>query len=266
LVNDNSSDLYYERAWAQIAGSLSHEEEERIKQTLSLIPEDCTSLLDVACGDGRMTNYLIPCLGKVVGLERSREALRHVKADRVLGTLESLPFADGSFDLVLCCEVLEHLSFEVYPRAIEEMQRIASKHVIVTVPNRENLKKSLVTCPSCGCRFNPWRHLRSFNPQALSRLFTRFRLQVLRSSQPVEIYPSLLLKGAKLAGLVPRQAFPSKAVCPQCSYRQATTQASLAINGGRGSGLLVRLARGLAKWLVPRSKRSTWLLALYQRT
>jgi len=265
LVNDNFTDEYYERAWAQIVHSISPQEEERIKQTLSLIPEDCSSVLDVGCGDGRITNRLISCCSKVVGLEQSREALSHVRVERVLGTMDSLPFIDSSFDLVLCCEVLEHLPFKIYPGALEEIQRVTAKYILVTVPNKEHLAKSLVICPRCGCRFSPWRHLRSFNPETLVKLFTGFRLHILRSCQSIKVYPRLLIDGARFVGLLPKKSFPATALCPQCGYHQAGIQTSLVINAGQKSSLLVRLVRPVAKRVVPRRKQATWLMALYQR-
>ncbi|MCL0058162.1 class I SAM-dependent methyltransferase [Dehalococcoidia bacterium] len=125
---------------------LSPQEEERINETISLIPEDCCSILDAGCGDGRITNPLTSGYGRVVGLERSQEALRHVKAEKILGSIESLPFPDKEFDLVLCCEVLEHLPFKVYPRVLTELERVARKYIIVTVPNNEDVRRALITC------------------------------------------------------------------------------------------------------------------------
>lgn len=192
LRESRFADEYYERAWSQITSSISSQEEERIRQTISLIPEGVSSILDVGCGDGRITNQLICRYGKVVGLESSREALRYVKAEKVLGNIDYLPLPDRSFDLVLCCEVLEHLPFKVYPKAVEEIERVAAKYIIVTVPSNQDIKASLVTCPYCGCKFNANRHLRSFDSKKLKGLFNQFRLQ--SSQSCMKAYPNILNK------------------------------------------------------------------------
>jgi ubiquinone/menaquinone biosynthesis C-methylase UbiE len=44
-----------------------------------------------------------------------------------------LPFPTTSFDLVICCETLEHLKDP--QRAIKEIQRVTKKYCILTVPN-----------------------------------------------------------------------------------------------------------------------------------
>jgi 2-polyprenyl-3-methyl-5-hydroxy-6-metoxy-1,4-benzoquinol methylase len=51
----------------------------------------------------------------------------------VYATAERLPFADDSFDVVSVCEVLEHL--QKPENALDEALRVASRAVVVTVPN-----------------------------------------------------------------------------------------------------------------------------------
>jgi len=207
------TDSYYDRHWSLVE-SLSLQEEERIRQTISLIPEDVSSILDVGCGDGRITNCLVPRCSRVTGLERSEEALRHVKTEKILGSIDSLPFQDRSFDLVFCCEVLEHLPFTAYAKALAEIEKVATKYIIVTVPNNEDIGQALVTCPHCGCVFHPWGHLRRFRLEDMANLFDEFSVQVTRLYQPRgKVYPSFMIKIGKLLKLVP--AFPADALCPQ---------------------------------------------------
>jgi len=50
------------------------------------------------------------------------------------GDIRRLPFADGSFDSILIAEVLEHLPFDELPRCLEELARVARRHVVITLP------------------------------------------------------------------------------------------------------------------------------------
>ena len=43
--------------------------------------------------------------------------------------IENLPFEDNSFDLVLCCEVLEHLPDDIYQDALKEIQRVSNEYI-----------------------------------------------------------------------------------------------------------------------------------------
>jgi len=264
LSQHGFTDEYYERAWSRIALSTSPKEERRIKETLSLLPQDVTSILDAGCGDGRITNRLIPQYSKVVGLESSREALRNVKTEKLLGSVDSLPFPDKSFDLVLCCEVLEHLPFEVYPRARSELQRVADKYILVSVPYEQDIERMLVKCPYCGCMFVPARHVCSFNLRNTADLFSEFKVQYYNFCAPVKRYGRLLLKAARLTGFLPRH-LPMEALCPQCGYSPSLDAGSEKATFGRHDSLPVRLLRPWARRLVPAKRKATWLVILYRR-
>jgi ubiquinone/menaquinone biosynthesis C-methylase UbiE len=66
--------------------------------------------------------------------DRNMEPINFLTAD-----LFRLPFADASLDMILCCEVVEHLPEPQI--AIEEMVRILKPggYALITTPNPENL-------------------------------------------------------------------------------------------------------------------------------
>jgi len=71
------------------------------------------SALDLGCGDGRLTaelraGELVAADVSEVALERARVRVPSATAVRVAPD-EPLPLADGSFDLVLCAETIEHV-------------------------------------------------------------------------------------------------------------------------------------------------------------
>ncbi|MFN7148259.1 MAG: class I SAM-dependent methyltransferase [Microthrixaceae bacterium] len=104
------------------------------------------SILDVGCGPGGGTTSLA-ALGNVVGLDPSPDALSllrrrdpSVRATR--GRVEQLPFADASFDVVTCVDVLYTVG--PHTRAIEEMGRVLAPGgtLVVVEPAFELLRRA----------------------------------------------------------------------------------------------------------------------------
>jgi ubiquinone/menaquinone biosynthesis C-methylase UbiE len=94
-----------------------------------------TTILDVGCGDGTLMTHLG---GNCVGIDVSEEALRSARANSgaevVLASASALPFRDGSFDLVICTEVLEHI--DDMEAAIGQLVSVAKQDgtIHLTVP------------------------------------------------------------------------------------------------------------------------------------
>jgi SAM-dependent methyltransferase len=55
----------------------------------------------------------------------------------VTADVRKLPFGDSSFDLVMACQVLEHIPFEEFTRAIKELSRVTSRFAIISLPMRK---------------------------------------------------------------------------------------------------------------------------------
>ena len=96
-------------------------------------------VLDVGCGKGFLVKDLrVECPGlEAFGVDISRYALMHCERDvagRVhLGSAESLPFPDRSFDAVVSINTLHNLSRERVIVAIKEIERLAPGHAFVQV-------------------------------------------------------------------------------------------------------------------------------------
>jgi ubiquinone/menaquinone biosynthesis C-methylase UbiE len=79
----------------------------------------CKRILDAGCGNGRYSRYLLRHADvdavvtafdlSVNMLLRARHRLRGGRATHVAADLTRLPYAEGSFDAVVCGWVLEHL-------------------------------------------------------------------------------------------------------------------------------------------------------------
>lgn len=272
MTNPGFYDQFYEfdTSWGNEERSAA--EEERIRVTVSAIPEGCSSVLDVGCGDGRITSRLVSKCETVCGLDRYKSPLRFFNGQKVLGSVECLPFADSTFDLVLCTEVIEHLPYHAYRKSLAELQRVAGKHIIITVPNSEELRKKSIACPHCGCISDPDRHLRSFDQESLSRLFDKFSMVKFRYCGPAtktREYPAFLVAVARFLGVVPGSVPPSISpafICPQCGYSPPTSRETGEATRSQERILgPVRLFRLLARpFLLSRRREGVWLLALYQ--
>ena len=52
----------------------------------------------------------------------------------VCASVSRLPFGDGSFDVVVCCQVLEHLPFDDSLRALTEIRRVCRVGSVISLP------------------------------------------------------------------------------------------------------------------------------------
>lgn len=52
----------------------------------------------------------------------------------ILGSVLEMPLKNNSFDLLVCCQVLEHLPFGKFEDALREIYRVSKKSVIISLP------------------------------------------------------------------------------------------------------------------------------------
>jgi len=65
----------------------------------------------------------------------------------VAASVTVIPFADNSFDVVACYEVLEHLPYENFKKAIREIFRISNSYAILSLPDASRVYSLYVQVP-----------------------------------------------------------------------------------------------------------------------
>lgn len=88
------------------------------------------SVLEIGIGNSTVTSYLRQH-GVAVGTCDIDAKLR---PDHV-ADIRSLPFDDDSFDVVMACEVLEHLPWPAVEEALRELHRTSRRYVVLSLPH-----------------------------------------------------------------------------------------------------------------------------------
>lgn len=133
-------------------------------------------VLDAGCGTAYGTAILADTgAAAVTGVDRAGDVISAVRPEMpgnvelVAADLLELPFEDGSFDLIVCFEVIEHL--EQREEALDELKRVLASDGVIAVssPNRDAFPPG-----------NP-HHIHEYRPEelrdTLARRFGAVRLR-----------------------------------------------------------------------------------------
>jgi SAM-dependent methyltransferase len=188
----------------------------RFLSGVGLIPDDCSSLLDVGCGNGGFLSFVEdgrPSI-KAVGVETSKAAIINSWCRSPIQQcgLTALPFEDRRFDIVCSMAVLEHLRDTDVALAVNELMRVSRRYLLLDLPYRE--RRARIRCVKCNCSFDSQRHLRSYGDSDIAGLFPGFTERnrlVLKGKEAM--IPYFLTRILRLD--MPSTHFPY-AVCPQC--------------------------------------------------
>lgn len=87
-------------------------------------------VLEIGIGNGFVSRYLREHKLNVTTLD-----IAHDLCPDVAGSVLAIPFNDESFEVVSCCEVLEHLPYSEFPKTLKEIRRVSQKYVVLSLPD-----------------------------------------------------------------------------------------------------------------------------------
>jgi ubiquinone/menaquinone biosynthesis C-methylase UbiE len=151
-------------------------------------------VLEVGCGAGELAGQLFGPLDRdagpapdYVGIDLSAEQVAEARATYPrfsfqVASVDELPFPDASFDLLVACEVLEHLKDP--DAGMRELDRVCSGHLLLSVPWEPVWRLANVVRGAYLRQFgNTPGHLQHFSRRSIRKLVER-RFDVVAERRP----------------------------------------------------------------------------------
>ena len=143
-MSDHSKKKYYSFSYESLPRWSSYWYQ--IHEVLSL---GASSVLEIGVGNGVVTKYL-----KGAGLHITTLDVDKDLEPDVVASVTDMPLSDGSHDVVLAAQVLEHLSFEEFAPALAEIHRVAGRYAVISLPHWGSILLGIVKLPLL-----PWLRL-----------------------------------------------------------------------------------------------------------
>jgi len=99
----------------------------QIDEVYRLQPE---RILEIGIGNGFVAGFL-----RNAGFEISTMDIDTELKPTIIGSVINIPVPDNSFDVILCCQLLEHLPYENFIPALIEMRRVVKTGLIISLPD-----------------------------------------------------------------------------------------------------------------------------------
>lgn len=116
-------------------------------QMASVVEAEPESVLEIGKGSGYIQDTLSRFGYKVTTADLSPALEPDIVTD-----VRDIPVPDGAFDVVACCEVLEHLPFSEFVPALVELRRVARRRLVISMPDVSRDIEASVRMPKFGER------------------------------------------------------------------------------------------------------------------
>ncbi len=117
-------DLYFTNKYNSLERFISY-----YHQVSFAVQTEPHSILEIGIGNKIVTHYLKNANYKVTSCDYDKNLEPDFVAD-----VRKLPFGDNEFDTVLAYEILEHIPFSDFEKALEELKRASKKYVVISIP------------------------------------------------------------------------------------------------------------------------------------
>lgn len=142
-----------------------------VESLLATIPFDVESILDIGSGPGYV-NRRFPPDYSILAMDIDEAILQGNIRRTCVGDIMDIPLADEAVDMIMACDVLEHLTDDVLQKGIAELERVSRKYLYLQVPFQEDPLMSIAYCPACGNVWHVNHHKRRFNQHELMELLS----------------------------------------------------------------------------------------------
>lgn len=88
------------------------------------------NVLEIGIGNKTVANYLKQNGIKIDTCDFNKDLKPDYIAD-----IRDLPFSDKSYDVVMACEILEHIPWTDVDKSLRELYRISKKYVLISIPH-----------------------------------------------------------------------------------------------------------------------------------
>ncbi len=114
----------------------------QIDEAFALNP---ASMLEIGIGNGFVAKYL-----RDHGLLVTTLDIDERLGPDVVGSVTALPFEEGSFELVMACEILEHIPYAEARKGLREIHRVSSRWGIISLPDATRAARVEFPIPKIG--------------------------------------------------------------------------------------------------------------------
>lgn len=111
----------------------------QIDEVLNFKPD---SLVEIGVGSGVLRTFT-----EMFKIPHTRVDILSNLQPTVLASVDALPFASGSYDICVCCQVLEHIPYKNSMKAVREIRRVVRKGAVISVPDRNHFFQIALQSP-----------------------------------------------------------------------------------------------------------------------